>query len=180
MIRRIIRKLEKIYYLYIKHDAVSYARHLGVRVGEKCKILTDPQIAFGTEPWLIKLGNHVEVTYGAQFLSHEGGVWCIRGIDQKCEKMDYFAPTVVGDNVMIGVHSLIMPGVHIGNNVIIAGHCVVTKDIPDGMVACGVPARVIMTTEEYAEKCKSNMLPYDKDKYGRNKKAYLQELLMKE
>lgn len=44
---------------------------------------------------------------------------------------------VVGDNVMIGVHSLIMPGVKIGNNVIIGSHCVVTKDIEDGMIVGG-------------------------------------------
>lgn len=151
MIKKVMRKLVKVYYMYIRHDAAAYARHLGVRMGEGCQVLTDPQIAFGTEPWLIKLGNHVDVTLGVQFLNHEGGIWCARGIDPEYNKLDCFAPTVVGNNVMIGVHSLIMPGVHIGNNVIIAGHCVVTKDIPDGAVVAGVPAKQISTVDAAQE-----------------------------
>ena len=54
---------------------------------------------------------------------------------------------------------------------------VVTKDVPDGSVVVSVPARVIMTTEEYAQKCKENQIPYDKEAYFRDKKTYLQEWL---
>lgn len=42
-----------------------------------------------------------------------------------------------GDNVMIGADSIVMPGVKIGNNVIIAAGSVVTKEITDGVVAGG-------------------------------------------
>jgi acetyltransferase-like isoleucine patch superfamily enzyme len=50
---------------------------------------------------------------------------------------------VIGDNVWIGAGVNIMPGVHIGNNAVIAGGAVVTKDVPANAVAGGNPARVI-------------------------------------
>lgn len=52
-------------------------------------------------------------------------------------------PVVIGDDVWIGTRVIILPGVKIGNGVIIAAGAVVTKDIPDYAVAGGVPAKVI-------------------------------------
>lgn len=46
-------------------------------------------------------------------------------------------------NAKIGSHSTIMPGVTIGENSIIGAHSLVTKDIPDNVVAFGIPAKVI-------------------------------------
>ena len=154
ILKKILKKIERTYYLYIKNDRIAYSRRLGVQLGEKCQILADPSIAFGTEPWLIKLGNHVDVTAGVCFLNHEGAMWCVRWIDEKYQYDDLFLPTVVGDNVMIGVNSLIMPGVHIGNNVIIGGHSVVTKDIPDGAIVAGMPAKQISTIDKFMDKLK--------------------------
>ena len=53
--------------------------------------------------------------------------------------------TYIGENSFIGVRSLICPGVHIGNQCVIGGGSVVTKDIPDHCIAVGVPAKVIKT-----------------------------------
>ena len=64
----------------------------------------------------------------------------------------------MGDNVYIGVHTVILPGVKIGNNVIIGAGSVVTKDIPDNSVAAGTPARVIKSSQEYLEKAKQESL----------------------
>ena len=154
LFKTIVKKFIKIYYLYLKKDAIAYSKRLGVQIGEHCQILADPQVAFGTEPWLIKLGNHVDITAGVCFLNHEGAMWCARWIDERYKSHDIFLPTVVGDNVMIGVNSLIMPGVHIGNNVVIGGHSVVTKDVPDGSIVAGVPAKQISTIERFMEKLK--------------------------
>ena len=55
----------------------------------------------------------------------------------KCRKV------VIGDNVWIGAGVSIMPGVHIGDNAVIAGGAVVTKDVPANTVAGGNPAKVI-------------------------------------
>lgn len=52
-------------------------------------------------------------------------------------------PIHIGDDVWIGGHVTILPGITIGNNVVVAAGSVVTKDIPDNCVVGGVPARVI-------------------------------------
>ena len=54
---------------------------------------------------------------------------------------------------------------------------VVTRDIPDGSVACGVPARVVMSTEEYAEKSLRGLKEYSEEDYLKNKEEYLKAWL---
>ncbi len=49
----------------------------------------------------------------------------------------------VGDDVWIGMRSIIMPGVRIGNGVVIGAGAVVTKDVPDFAIVGGVPAKII-------------------------------------
>lgn len=56
---------------------------------------------------------------------------------------EYGKEVVIGDNVWIGGNAVICPGVHIGSNVVIGAGSVVTKDIPDWVVAAGNPCRVI-------------------------------------
>ena len=55
---------------------------------------------------------------------------------------------VIGNDVWIGTRVIIMPGVHIGNHVIIGANSVVTHDIPDYSVAAGSPARVVRKRKE--------------------------------
>lgn len=60
-----------------------------------------------------------------------------------------FAQTItIGDNVWIGANTVINPGVSIGPNAVIGSGSVVTKDIPDNVLAFGNPCRVIRTIEE--------------------------------
>lgn len=56
---------------------------------------------------------------------------------------EYGISVTIGDNVWIGGNTVIMPGVHIGSNTVIGAGSVVTKDIPDWVVAAGNPCRVI-------------------------------------
>lgn len=53
----------------------------------------------------------------------------------------------IGNDVWIGGNCTILPGVTIGNNVVIAAGAVVTKDVPDNSVVGGVPAKVIKQIE---------------------------------
>ena len=57
--------------------------------------------------------------------------------------LEFGKPIIIGDNVWIGGHAVINPGVTIGNNVVIASGAVVTKDVPDDVVVAGVPAKGI-------------------------------------
>lgn len=78
------------------------------------------------------------IASGTTILSHEH-------IFVKPDGSYYFKDTYIGKNCFVGVNSLVCPGVHIGNQCVIGGGSIVTKDIPDHCMAVGVPAKVIKT-----------------------------------
>ncbi len=143
---------------------------LGGKLGSDCEIY--PNVEFGSEPYLIQIGNHVRITNGVRFVTHDGGVWVLRELGM--ENIDIFGKITIGNNVHVGWNAIIMPNVHIGNNVVIGAGAVVTKDIPDNSVAVGVPARVIETIDEYREKS-SRRGDFVKNLSWNEKKRYLQE-----
>lgn len=148
-----------LYYKYIKKDTTAYARSLGVKIGKGGQILANPISCFGTEPWLITLGDHVDVTSGVRFFTHDGGIWVVRGVEERFNQYDSFAPIKVGNNVMVGSGVQVMPGVSIGDNVIIAAGAVVSRDIPSDSIYGGVPARKISDLDGYMEKMRQTAVP---------------------
>lgn len=79
---------------------------------------------------------------------------------------------VLNGNVFFGNNCIILPGVTIGDNVVIGAGSVVTKDIPSNTVAAGVPARVIKTIEEYYNGLK-DYVDYTKNLNYQEKREYL-------
>lgn len=65
---------------------------------------------------------------------------------------EYGMEVTIGDNVWIGGNTVIVPGVHIGSNTVIGAGSVVTKDIPDWVVAVGNPCRVVKEITEEDKK----------------------------
>lgn len=124
-----------------------YARHLGVTIGEGCFISTRE---WSTEPYLITIGNHVQVTRNVVFNTHGGG----HVVRNRYPDFDVFGKITVGDWVYIGAYSQIMPGVTIGEGALVAGGSVVTKSVDPHTVVGGNPARYICTTEEYYQRNK--------------------------
>ncbi len=125
---------------------------------------------------MITLENEVRISSDVSFVTHDGGTWAFRDQPEYADVIKY-GKIHVGERTFIGMGSIIMPGVTIGKRCVIGAGSVVTKDIPDGNVAVGVPATVIMTTAEYARKSKDDLRPYDVNAYMQNKKAYLLEWL---
>lgn len=156
---QIKKKLTYLYYEIIKKDRNGFARLLGVQLGDGCKILSNPLSAFGSEPWLIRIGNHVEITSGVHPITHDGSIWVLRELDPECANLDIFGPIVIHDNVFIGVGSIILPGVTIGENSIIAAGSVVSKDVPPNCVYGGVPARKLSDLPDYIERKKQTAVP---------------------
>lgn len=122
-----------------------YARRLGVTFGTGCQFF---KLIYGSEPWLITIGNDVQITNGVRLLTHGGG-WMIR---KWHPQYDSFGRIVIGNTVYIGSGAIILPGVTIGNHVVVAAGSVVTKSVPDDVVVGGNPARIICSIDEYVAK----------------------------
>lgn len=141
--------------LYAEVAPEGYARAIGVRVQGKLKIYGSSYHMFGSEPFLITLGDNVYISVGAQFVCHDGSTLPFRRLIPDLELADRIS---VGNNVFIGMGALIMMGVRIGNDCVVGARSVVTKDVPDGQIVAGVPARVVTTTAEFLTKAQVRSL----------------------
>lgn len=116
---------------------------------------------YPSDPDLISIGNNVMLASGVSFVNHDIIHWML----EKKYKKPIFPQNrgciEIGDNVMIGANTIILPNVRIGSNVIIGAGSIVSKDIPDNSVAAGVPCRVIGKFEDLVEKRKS-VVAHDK------------------
>lgn len=141
--------------IWAKLSPVGFARAQGVRLGKNVTFYGMRPGSLGSEPWMISIGDNVYITAGFQFITHDGGTLILR---KEVPDLEWSAPITIGNDVYIGLRTMIMPGVNIGNRVIIGAGSIVTKDIPDNSVAVGVPARVIKTVDEYLELMKQKSL----------------------
>lgn len=150
VISALIRRIDKIKY---RGHPVEYARHLGVKIGRDCKIHADPDNCFSTEPFLITIGDHVLITNGVRFLTHDGSGFTL-AYEERNAYYDIWGPIRIGNNVYIGTDAMILPNVEICDNVIIAAGAVVTKSILEDGVYAGVPAKRLKSFQEYQEAAK--------------------------
>ena len=144
MIKRLIQKAILKY--GTQSMVIATLRRMGVRVGERCRIYT---ANFGSEPFLIKIGNHVCISNDVTFVNHNLN-WSFQ---DKYDSLTGFGTIEIKDNCQIGVNVTILPGVTIGPNALVGAGSVVASDIPPDSVAAGNPARVICSIEEYEKKC---------------------------
>lgn len=136
-----IRFFKRLYWRFIA-SGEAYARHLGVKIGKNCLISTRN---WSSEPYLIEIGDNVQVTSNVYFHTHGGGNVARR----QNPDFDVFGKIVVEDWAYIGACSHIMPGVTIGQGALVAAGSVVTKSVAPNTVVGGNPARYISTVEEY-------------------------------
>lgn len=153
-------------------DPVSYAKYLGVHIGKDCRLISD--VKFGSEPYLVTLGNHVSIT-SSQFITHDGGIWIFR---ETHPKIDLVAPIKVGNNVFIGAGCIILPGVIIGDNVVVGAGSIVTKSLAPNHVYAGIPAKQIKTIAKYWDGLKERVIE-TKHLQPMQKKKYLENLFLK-
>lgn len=134
----LLRRLIVDTWIWYAKGGVALARSKGVTVGEGCRIYIR---AFGTEPFLVTIGDRVTITSGVRLITHDGSTWLVRDADGR--RYQRYAGVTVGDDVFIGVDSIVMPGVTIGSRVVIGAGSVVTADCVGGSVYAGNPARRI-------------------------------------
>jgi acetyltransferase-like isoleucine patch superfamily enzyme len=153
-IKNLIRKiafrtgrLRSVYMRVCNPGGPEYAEYLRARrflraQGENCSIL--PTTLF-TDPAYVELGNNVQFATST-ILGHDGSDAMLNLAYGTA--VETVGPVRIKDNVFIGHNAVIMPNVTIGPNAIVAAGAVVVKDVPEGCVAGGVPAKVIGRVED--------------------------------
>ena len=106
-----------------------------MEIGENCMISLRAKIDIRRGN--ISIGNNSTITYGCVILSHDAASRLINPQDNGEGAVS------IGNNVFIGVNSVILGNVTIGDNSIIGAGSVVTKDVPPSVVVAGNPARVL-------------------------------------
>ena len=134
--------------IYIKiYGLKKYLIKKGVVIGDDAHIYSN--IAT-TESYLIKIGNNVTISNGVSFITHDNSISKVL-----LNVSDLFGRIEIGDNCFIGAHSIIMPGVTLANNTIVAAGSVVTKSVmEDGCIIGGNPAVKIGTIKALGLKYK--------------------------
>ncbi len=113
----------------------------GMKVGKNFNRQTGTRLD-PSNCWLIEIGDDVIMGNKVQLIAHDFSLMHHTGYAR-------FGRILIGNRVFIGANSTILMNVHIGNDVIIGAGCLVNKDIPDGCVVAGVPAKVICKTSDY-------------------------------
>lgn len=145
MIGRIVREL--LARLQLARDPVGFHRNRGVKIGSRAELIATTIHTFGSEPYLVSVGDDVTISHGVDFITHDGGLRVIR---DEHPGAYYYAPIRVGNRVFIGAHATLLPGVMVGDGAVIGAGAVVASDVPAGMVVGGVPARPIKPVSDYA------------------------------
>jgi acetyltransferase-like isoleucine patch superfamily enzyme len=128
-------------------DPVAYHRSQGVVIGEHVVLAGADIHTFGSEPYLVRVGSYVGIANDVQFITHDGA---LRAVRPKYPDAFYYAPITIGSRVVIGAAAILLPGVSIGDDSVVAAGAVVATDVAPGTVVAGVPAKPIKTIEEYA------------------------------
>ena len=154
-----MNKLKRLYFGLFPHrmksaDYVERLREKGLDVGEGTYFFGPSKTEVDTQrPWMLHIGSYCKITSGVVILAHDYSRSVLRRVYG--EIIGEAKKTWIGDNVFIGMNSVVLMGSHIGNNVIIGAGSVVSGSIPDNCVAAGVPARVICSLEDYYNKRKA-------------------------
>jgi maltose O-acetyltransferase len=140
MVFRQIWKLKRYYNISIEKIRIYFYRRQGIKIGKDFSLSKRALIDVRC-PSLIEIGDNVNLTRGAMIL-------CTDVSQQQPYFRKYFkgngtGKVRIGSRVFIGANSIILPGITIGDDVIIGALSVVTKDIPSKSIVAGNPAKLI-------------------------------------
>jgi len=148
-----------------KNELNKYLRKKGIKIGVGTKTASNIKTA---EPYLIEIGDNVTISHSVDFITHDNSVCKIFGVYN-----DIYGKITVGNNCFIGAHAVIMYGVTIADNVIVASGSVVSKSIKESnVIVAGCPAKIIGTWDKFENKVKGNVMKLG-DKVYEEKKSYI-------
>ena len=154
IIKKIYRKVQKTYYTSSSGRYIKYLRKKGCIIGEHCVFRSSKTVRIDlTRPSLIEIGDNVDMNHNFQIMTHDWASGVFRHVFHNI--LPSSGKVKIGNNIYFGTDVIVLKGVTIGDNCIIAAGSVITKDIPSNSVAGGVPAKVICSLDNYYEKRKT-------------------------
>lgn len=132
----------------LQRDPIRYFRSQGVEIGEGVEIFGANLFTFGSEPYLVSIGNEVTISHNVDFITHDGGMRVAR---RKYSGAYLYGRIKVSDCCFLGAHCILLPGTKIGAGSVIGSGSIVAGEIPAGVVAIGAPAKPVKSVEEYIE-----------------------------
>lgn len=153
-----IKKIVKRLLLRVYNPLTELDRYMlgGVKLGERVKLVTCPN--FGSEPYLISIGNDTTVSFDVVFVTHDASTRVIRNLPDGNPETVIYGKIEIGRNCFIGCRTTILPNVKIGDNSIIGACSLVNRDIPANSIAAGNPCKVICSLDEYRQKHEKDFL----------------------
>ena len=151
IIQKIISHLKRVYGTSSSSRFVKYIKMGGVNIGSNC-IFRSPRttIIDMTRPYLITIGNNVDMNVNFKIYTHDWGAHVFIG--KYKQMVNSSGKVTIGNNIYFGSDCTVLKGVTIGDNCIIGAGSVVSKSIPDNSVAVGNPCRVVCSLEDYYQK----------------------------
>jgi acetyltransferase-like isoleucine patch superfamily enzyme len=146
MIRRVLSITVKTAMLH--RDPVRYFRSQGAEIGAGVEIFGASLFTFGSEPYLVSIGNQVTISHCVDFITHDGGLRVAR---TQYPNAYLYERINIADYCFLGAHCILLPGARVGAGSVIGSGSIVSGEIPAGVVAIGAPARPIKTVEEYVK-----------------------------
>jgi maltose O-acetyltransferase len=137
---------------FILRNQTAILRSRGMRIGRNVRI-HGGVVLDAAHAWHISIGDDVTIAPRALVLAHDAST-------KKLVGKVRIALTVVGDRVFVGAGAIVMPGVFVGNDAIIGAGSVVTKDVEQGTIVAGNPARVIGSTSDRTNRAKEELERY--------------------
>lgn len=157
---RIILKVNTIWNNIYKKAYIEICKSRGMKVGKDVIFVETP--AFGSEPYLIEIGDRTKITAGCTFINHDGAMYVIRSMEKYADARN-FGRIKIGKNCFVGNNCIFLPGSQMGNNCILGAGSVLNSSMPDNSVYAGVPAKFICTIEEYGDKALANNTMYPRE-----------------
>lgn len=160
LLYRVIIKFHTFYQSLYDKAYIEICKAKGMKVGKDVIFIEAP--AFGSEPYLIEIGDRTKITAGCTFINHDGAMYVIRSME-KYQDARNFGRIKIGKNCFVGNNCVFLPGSQMGNNCILGAGSVLNSSMPDNSVYAGVPAKFICTIEEYGDKALENNVMYPRE-----------------